>query len=97
MSLGIIAMPSDTRATAIGTSITGPYVLTLLDVFGTRSGVFSNFADDDLVATFNDIELFIDYTEISSRHTRTSRCSPSTKPTIRITPTWKSSWSSVRG
>ncbi len=46
-----------------GFSLSRGQRFTLLDVFGTRSGVFTNFDDDDLVATFNDIELFIDYTE----------------------------------
>jgi hypothetical protein len=36
---------------------------TLLDIAGTLTGTFSNFADDDVVASFGGIDLFIDYTD----------------------------------
>lgn len=37
-------------------------VFTLIDIGGTRSGVFSNFAQDDLLGTFNGIDLHLSYT-----------------------------------
>jgi len=43
--------------------LVGSERFTLIDIAGTLTGTFSNFDDNDVVATFGGIDLFIDYTD----------------------------------